>query len=53
MRGRGRVLAICILVLWIYVLLDASDVVVMTLVLLAEQLGHGGGRGMTGAETRK
>jgi len=41
--GRGRVLAVCVLVVWIYVVMDASDVVVMTVELLGKQLRHGRG----------
>ena len=43
MKGRGRVLAVCVLVVWIYVVVDASDVVVMTVELLGKQLRHGRG----------
>lgn len=45
-RGRRCVLAVCVLVLGIQGVLDASDVVVMTVELLGKQLGHGrGGEG--------
>lgn len=43
MRGKGRVLAVCVLVVWIYVVMDASDVVVVTVELLGKQLRHGRG----------
>ncbi len=53
MGERGRVLAVCVLFVWIYVVVDASDVVVVTMELLRKQLRHGRRGKDDGTETRK